>query len=74
MTWPPQSSDLNPIEQIWVVNSKMQRSHRSSKDSAWNSIQSAWASIYPNELSKYILTMRDRCQAVIDAKGGHTRY
>jgi hypothetical protein len=37
-------------------------------------IQEAWDSITPNDLQDVIGTMRERCQAVIDACGGHTKY
>jgi hypothetical protein len=37
-------------------------------------VQEAWDSITPECLSSLLDSMRDRCQAVIDAKGGHTKY
>ena len=36
--------------------------------------QSVWADILNETLSKYIFTMKSRCEAVILAKGGHTRF
>ena len=75
MVWPPQSPDLNPIEQIWdLIDSKIDKSARTSKDKMWEMVQRAWDSIAPEVLRKYIFTMNARCQAVIEAKGGHTRY
>ncbi len=75
MHWPPQSPDLNPIEQIWeLLNSSMKKLARSTKDSTWKNLQAAWENISNEVLERYIFTMRARCQAVIDAKGGHTRY
>lgn len=75
MVWPPQSPDLNPIEQIWdCLDSRLKKLTRTSQNSMWNSLQSAWASIHPSTFAKYINTMKARCQAVIDAQGGHTRY
>jgi hypothetical protein len=34
----------------------------------------AWDSITPEMLAEVVGTMRVRCQAVIDAQGGHTIY
>lgn len=75
MDWPPQSPDLNPIEQIWeLLDSSIHKMARSSKDSVWNSLQEAWDNISNEVLQSYIFTMPERCQAVINARGGHTRY
>ena len=37
-------------------------------------VNDAWDSITPDDFREVIGTMRDRCQAVIDAQGGHTKY
>jgi len=37
-------------------------------------VQEAWESIEPQVLFDLIATMKDRCQAVIDAQGGYTSY
>ncbi|KZS00198.1 TE: Transposable element Tcb1 Transposase, partial [Daphnia magna] len=75
MVWPPQSPDLNPIEQIWDhVDTKIRKMCNTSKNSLWVNLQTAWDDISINTFSKYINTMKSRCQAVIDAKGGHTRF
>lgn len=34
----------------------------------------AWESVTPEMLTEVVGTMRERCQAVIDAQGGHTIY
>ncbi len=75
MVWPPQSPDLNPIEQIWDhVDSKIRKMCNTSKNSLWVNLQTAWNDISNQTFAKYINTMKSRCQAVIDAKGGHTRF
>lgn len=75
MVWPPQSPDLNPIEQ-WFdhIKSKLQGMERSSPDAIWRSLNTVWNRIKIKDLRKYIDTMPDRCRAVIKAKGGHTPY
>ena len=75
MVWPPQSPDLNPIEQFFdYIKSKLNRMDRSSEKAIWNSLQKAWSDVTITDLRKYINTMPDRCKAVIKAKGGHTKY
>ena len=75
MEWPPQSPDLNPIEQIWDhVDSKLRKMCNTSKNTLWLNLQSVWADISNETLSKYIFTMKSRCKAVIEARGGHTRF
>lgn len=75
MDWPPQSPDLNIIEPMWDhLKEEVSRMARTSKDSLWTSLQKAWSCINKNVLRKYLKSMPKRCQAVIDANGGPTRY
>lgn len=75
MVWPPQSPDLNPIEQVWdLLESKIDKTQKTSEQGLWRAMQQAWSQISIQELRKYINTMPARCRAVISAKGGHTRY
>ena len=75
MVWPPQSPDLNPIEQVWeFVKSRLEESNKVTKRTIWTELEKAWRQVTPEHAKKYINTMKDRCKAVILAKGGHTRY
>ena len=75
MVWPPQSIDLNPIEQVWdLLDSKIDKKPKTSVAALWRSMEEAFAEISVEELRKYINSMPARCRAVISAKGGHTRY
>ena len=75
MVWPPQSPDLNPIEAIWdYVDVRLKKSIRTSKEHMWNNIQYVRNNIPKSILRKYIFSMKNRCKAVILAKGGHTSY
>ncbi len=74
MDWPPQSLDLNPTEQIWgELENKLDRSILHSKESLWLELQKEWDNSSVEVLKKHIDTMPERCAAVIDAKGGHTK-
>jgi hypothetical protein len=73
MIWPPQSPDLNPIEQVWdFVKSRLEESDRVTKRTIWSELQNAWQLVTTEMVQRYIGTMNDRCGAVILAKGGHT--
>jgi transposase len=75
LEWPPQSPDLSPIEQIWdYVKSKMDTTERSSKEVMWKKIQKEWNKIPKKVLRKYILSLKSRCAACLNAKGYHTKY
>uniref|UniRef100_A0A673JES4 Tc1-like transposase DDE domain-containing protein n=1 Tax=Sinocyclocheilus rhinocerous TaxID=307959 RepID=A0A673JES4_9TELE len=72
MDWPPQSPNLNPIEQIWgELENKQGRSIVHLKESLWLELQKSWDNINVEVLRKYIDTMPERCAAVIAAKDGH---
>ncbi|KZR98174.1 Uncharacterized protein APZ42_006532 [Daphnia magna] len=69
MVWPPQSPDLNPIEQVWdFVKSRLEESNKVTKKTIWAELEKAWRQVTPEIVKKYINTMKDRCQAVILAK------
>ena len=71
----PQSPDLNSIEHVWEWLEKRIRSHNiTSKDSLKQAIITEWNKITPQELEKFVLSMKNRLQAVIDAKGYQTKY
>jgi transposase len=80
--WPAFSPDLNPIETVWNrmkdyieccypdLPSGKQRTY----DQLREIVKEAWDSITIEVLRDLIESMPARCQAVIDAKGGHTKY
>jgi hypothetical protein len=76
MIWPAQSPDLNPIEQVWdLLATKVHKMNsRLTAKNMMANLTEAWNSITKEVLRSYIDTMQARCQAVIKAKGGHTRY
>ena len=75
MDWPPQSPDLNPIEELWeVLDRQLKRSKITSKDTLWEELQLAWNRIPEKTLIDLIESMPARMRDVIGAKGGHTKY
>ena len=76
--WPPFSPDLNPIETLWDDMKDYIQEHYPQVHSSYKRlravIQEAWESISHERIKELVHSMRDRCQAVIDAEGGYTKY
>ena len=80
--WPAFSPDLNPIEAIWNKMKDYIELHypdldgvkQLSYDQLRVAVQEAWESISEGTLRELIDSMPARCQAVIDARGSHTKY
>lgn len=77
LSWPPQSPDLNPIEEMWsFVESGLRK--RNEQPSNIRELEQAvvevWAAIPKALYRNLIRSMPRRMQAVISANGGHTSY
>ena len=74
---PSKSPDINPIEHLWDNLDKRIR-RRQNPPTNVNELRTAlleeWNNIPQADINKLVLSMRRRCQAVADARGGHTRY
>jgi transposase len=72
---PPQSPDLNPIEHIWMrIDEIMTKNPASSIPDLKAKLNIAWSELGLDVVQQYVNSMPRRLQAVIDAKGGITRY
>jgi hypothetical protein len=85
MKWPPQSPDLNPIENMWSEFKarfhkrflKMFNHPLKSMDARYRYgevMQEVWYNQGMELVEALIKSMPKRCQAVIDANGGWTKY
>lgn len=77
MTWPAQSPDLNPIEHLWQhCKSQLAKYDTPAKGvlELWERVQEVWNNIEPAVCQNLISSMPRRIEAVIKAKGGHTKY
>ncbi len=78
LQWPAYSPDLNPIEHVWNkmkdwIQERWEDSLH-SHDELRAAISAAWEAIEESYLEELLSTMHDRCQAVIDADGKHTKW
>lgn len=72
---PPQSPDLNPIENLWaLLELKIRKYTSSSRKELICHLKKAWAEIDPQETNNLVESMPRRLQAVINAKGFPTKY
>ena len=75
--WPAVSPDLNPIEHIW---DQMKRTLRSMHPAPQNlpqlraALTNIWNNIPQRNMRNLVNSMRRRCTAVLNARGGYTRY
>lgn len=77
LPWPAQSPDLNPIENLWYqVKCALSRypTQASSCAELWLRFQAEWEKVTVDQCLNLISSMPSRLQAVIDAKGGPTKY
>lgn len=77
MDWPSQSPDLNPIEHMWNHLKTELRSKSkifATADDLWDGIQEVMKNENKEMCQKLISSMSSRVQAVINAKGGYTKY
>lgn len=72
---PPQSPDLNPIENLWnQLDANVHNPPPSSIPELKRRLQTEWTKLDQEYLRKIILNMPERLQAVIDNNGNSTRY
>jgi len=75
LPWPAQSPDLNPIENLWSIldaSCKDRKCNMASK--LFAILRDAWGTLDKSLLESLVNSMHDRCQAVIEAKGGASGY
>lgn len=75
LEWPSQSPDLNPIEMLWT-SLKSAVAHRCPRNLQELKTVCAeeWQRINPETCRNLVKGYKKRLEAVIRAKGGHTKY
>jgi len=75
LDFPPYSPDLNPIEHLWAdVETRVEQRAACTVEQLQERISEEWAATPVQLLESLSHSMPARCQAVIDARGDHTRF
>ena len=77
LDWPAQSPDLSPIEHTWNHLKRCLSGYERAPTGVhqlWDRVVVEWGKISVEECQKWIESMPRRIQAVVKAKGGHTKY
>jgi len=75
LEWPAQSPDLNPIENLCsLLDAKVPLDKRNNKIDFFKNLQSAFKNINKDYIENLITSIPRRLEAVIQAKGGNTKY
>ena len=75
MDWPPNSPDLNPIENLWGIIKKDFAPEERTTVSEWRErVVGVWERISQERYLSLIESMPRRIAACIAAHGGHTKY
>ena len=75
MDWPPQSPDLNPIENLWkTLGVKVMERNPTNTEDLWVKLLEEWSKISIDVCQELIRSCSRRCAAVIESKGSFTKY
>ena len=77
LSWPAQSPDLNPIEHWWDHLKRRLGEHEKAAGGIlelWERVEEEWNKIDTAVCQNLIESMPRRIEAVLKAKGGHTKY
>ena len=77
MNWPALSPDLNPIEHLWdELGRRIHANYPPPRNvnDLFRNLNQEWNQLPQRTIGRLVDSMRRRCQAVIAAQGGHTRY
>ena len=77
LSWPAQSPDLNPIENLWAEIKKNIRTYKKPPSNLTildRYVKKAWKEIPKHTIENLVDSMPQRIQAVIAVNGGPTKY
>lgn len=73
--FPPYSPDLNPMENLWAAMARAVELHAcDTMEQLQDVVAAEWDKVDADLMRKLAHSMPQRCQAVIEAQGWHTKY
>ena len=75
LTWPAQSPDMNPIENLWgIVKTRVAELEPTNIAELKTAIMQAWKSITKKTTKSLVNSFKKRALCLFKAKGGHINY
>lgn len=75
LDWPPNSPDLNPIENLWnELKKRVEKYKPKTREELKSAIIKSWAEIEQQKIDCYLDSMPRRVEACLKLKGGLTKY
>lgn len=75
LSWPSQSPDANPIENVWAfIKHRLQGKRVFTLKQLSRQIKTIWRSLPESYAENLVASMRHRCQAILDNNGDWTVY
>jgi transposase len=77
MSWPAQSPDMNPIENLWdIIDRKIRKRTEKpkNKEELWAAVREEWYALDNEVVRNLYLSMTDRIGDLKNAKGSYTRW
>ncbi|MGH0154757.1 UNVERIFIED_CONTAM: hypothetical protein FKN15_033937 [Acipenser sinensis] len=75
LSWPAQSPDLNPIENLWnVIKRKMDGHKPSNKAELLEFLRQEWHKVTQQQCERLVESMPRRMKAVLENQGYSTKY
>src|SRR5271169_3045991 len=75
LNWPPNSPDLNPIENVWKILKDAVQHYRKrprTLEEMNKALQEEWKAFSPRIFERLLQSMQERMEDVIKNHGGHT--
>ena len=75
MKWLVNLPDLNPIKNVWwLLKYQVDKQFPKTDEEVQQYIKEEWERLQVDDFKKYIDQIHERCEAVILANGGHTKW
>ena len=73
--WPPNSADINPIENVWaLLKGALRGKTYANIDELIDAAKKAWSGIPQRHIRKCVGSIWRRLRACVRARGGYIRY